>query len=235
MRNPLLSEKFSELSTPLIADACVRNKLEIRIAPPGIHQLIPMKHVAGRVMPARHHGSVDVFLEAMREAEPGDVLVIDNGGRKDEGCIGDLTAFEARACTLAGMIVWGCHRDTAELMRIGFPIFSYGACSAGPRRLDPRDQEALRSIRFGDFPVTRDDIVFADEDGVIFVHVHHIEAVVASAEEIRDVERKQAVALQYGTKLRDQFKLDEYLAERSSNPSYTFREHLRKLGGAIEE
>ena len=46
-------------------------------------------------MPARHYGSVDVFLEALSSAGPGDVLVIDNGGRTDEACIGDLVALEA--------------------------------------------------------------------------------------------------------------------------------------------
>ena len=56
-------------------------------------------------VPARHFGSVDVFLEAMQTAKPGEVLVIDNGGRLDEGCIGDLTALEAEHCGLSGIIV----------------------------------------------------------------------------------------------------------------------------------
>jgi regulator of RNase E activity RraA len=32
-------------------------------------------------------------------------LVIDNGGRLDEGCIGDLIALEAENCGLAGIIL----------------------------------------------------------------------------------------------------------------------------------
>jgi regulator of RNase E activity RraA len=42
------------------------------------------QRVAGRVLPVRHYGSVDVFLEALGRAEAGDVLVVDNGGRLDE-------------------------------------------------------------------------------------------------------------------------------------------------------
>lgn len=85
MKAESLALTFAELSTPLIADAALRLKIPLRISPPGIRPVTPNQHLAGLVLPVRHFGSVDVFLEGMQRAQPGDVLAIDNGGRLDEG------------------------------------------------------------------------------------------------------------------------------------------------------
>jgi 4-hydroxy-4-methyl-2-oxoglutarate aldolase len=235
MLNQQLNETFAELSTPLIADACLRLKITLRLAPAGIRPLTMENHIAGRLLPARHYGSVDIFLEAMGSSQPGDILVIDNERRMDEGCIGDLTALEARASGLAGIIVWGCHRDTVELHQIGFPIFSYGAYPAGPQRLEARDPEALNSAEFGNFTVSSNDIVFADADGVLFAPAQRVEQILSTAQSIWKKERRQAQEIQAGKKLRAQLQFEEYLARRSADDGYTFRQHLRAMGGAIEE
>jgi 4-hydroxy-4-methyl-2-oxoglutarate aldolase len=235
MKNQSIMEAFAPLSTPLIADAALRLQVPMRIAPPGIRAVIPGCRIAGRVLPVQHFGSVDIFLEAMQNAEPGSILVIDNGGRTDEGCIGDLMALEARASGLSGIIVWGTHRDTTELVQIGFPVFSYGSCPSGPQRLDQWTADALRLAHFGDFEVSASDCIFADDDGGVVVAWDNAERLLAAAREIHQTERRQAEKISSGERLRTQLRFSDYLAERANNPAYKFREHLRNIQGAIEE
>ena len=230
-----IASEFHELSTALIADACLRLQVPLRLAPWGIRALLQSARVAGRALPARHCGSVDIFLEAIGGGAPGDVLVIDNAGRIDEACIGDLVALEAKAAGMTALAVWGLHRDTADLERIGLPVFSYGACPSGPRRLDPPGPDALRSARFGDHLVGRDDYVFGDADGVVFTPADRAGDLVELAKSIGRREREQANAVARGRTLREQLRFDEYLRRRADDPGWTFRRHLRALGGAIEE
>lgn len=233
--NQQLNDDFAQLSTPLVADALLRLGIKPRIAPPGIQSLIPSTKLAGRVLPVRHFGSVDVFFEAMGSAQAGDVLVIDNQGKMDEGCIGDLTALEAQAFGIAGLIVWGCHRDTSELIEIGLPVFSYGRCPFGPLRAVPRAVDAFSSAQFGNIEAEYGEVVFADDDGVVFAPTEEIHKLLSFAQQIKATERKQAQDIASGRTLHEQLRFSEYLEKRTEQPSFTFRQHLKDIGGAIEE
>lgn len=235
MNNTDLVRSFSPLSTALICDACLRLGLGYRMPTHGIRPLRPAMRIAGRVLPARHYGSVDVFLEAFVSAKPGDVLVIDNGGRLDEACIGDLTVLEAQGANLGGIAVWGVHRDSAELALIDFPVYSYGSCPSGPQRLDARPSDALISASFGAFQVSGSDFVVGDDDGLVFVPLAEARRIFTTAESIWSIEHAQAEAIRSGTSLRTQLGFAEYLEARKRDPSYTLRKHLERIGGAIEE
>jgi regulator of RNase E activity RraA len=235
MNNTELNNKFQMLSTPLIADACVRLKIPIRIAPSGITPLIPNNKVAGTVLCVTHYGSVDLFFELMEKANNGDIMVIDNGNRTDEACIGDLTVLEAKDAGLSAIIVWGLHRDTNELKRIRFPVFTYGSLPLGPTRSETPENDPFNEIRFGLFKITPNDVVFADDDGVLFVEKSRIEEVIEIAVSIYNVERNQAKQVLSGKSLRNQLKFREYLEKKKEDGTYTLRKHLRSIGGAIEE
>jgi regulator of RNase E activity RraA len=235
MDNEELQRRMATLSAANVSDGCVRSGVPVRFGPPLLRPVVAGSRMAGRALPAKHVGSVDIFLEAFEQAEPGDILVADNGGRLDEACIGDLVVHEAQSAGVGGVVIWGLHRDTADVSAIGLPVFSLGSVPAGPTRLDSRAADALDSATIGNWTLTRDDLVIADDDGVLFVPADRAGEVLEQAEGIRDTERDQAERVRLGVTLRAQFNFGEYLERRAQAPSLTFRDHLRAVRGAIEE
>ena len=217
-----------------VADALIRLGRVPRAAPAAIHRLAPGGPVSGPAIPCRHSGSVDVFLEAINGAEPGAILVIDNAARLNEGCIGDLTVAEAAGAGIVGIVVDGCHRDHAELLRIGLPVWSRGTVPVGPLGGRAAPADGLRRARIGDVVVTPGDIVVADDDGVLFLDASEADEAFRIALEIMATERAQAELMAAGTPLRSQLDWDGYLARRAEDPSYDFRRHVRESGGEIE-
>jgi regulator of RNase E activity RraA len=233
--NPLdLQRTFLDLTTPHVADAIMRLGISVRQAPASLRPVWAGTHIVGRAQPARHYGSVDVFLEALEHAQPGDVLVVDNAGRDDEACVGDLIAMEVRNAGLSGIVIWGLHRDTSELRTIRLPVFSQGALPAGPQRLEGQEPDALTAARVGDHLVRREDFVLADDDGILFLPLDRATDIAAMASTIRDIERRQAARMNLGESLRNQAQFSDYLAARDRDGT-TFREHLRSTGSAVEE
>jgi regulator of RNase E activity RraA len=227
-------QRFDTLTTAHVADGCLRAGIEVRCAPAGVQARSAGARLAGRVLPARHSGSVDVFLEAFGNAREGDVLVVDNGGRLDESCVGDLVALEAAMAGISGILIWGLNRDSVDLTGIDIAVFSLGTLSTGPLSSDPRRDNALDEATVGPWTVTRADFVFGDEDGALFVPAERVGEVLTLAEGIRNTERAQADRIRAGRSLRSQVRFDDYLAARAANPDLTFREHLRGVGGEIE-
>lgn len=95
------------------------------------------------------------FLSTLEGANTGDVLTIDNEGRRDEACIGDLIALEAAAAGLAGIVVRGaraghrrarCSRPTG-LLHGPMPRRSEGLANA--RRLLGGKRPARLGARVG--------------------------------------------------------------------------------------
>jgi 4-hydroxy-4-methyl-2-oxoglutarate aldolase len=229
MPSPLTALETFDWTTPVIADACARLELPVRQGPPGMMALRPEARLAGRVAPAVHAGSPDVVLEAIAGAAWGDVLIVDNNGRLDEACVGDLLAGEALASGLAGIVIDGAHRGSAAIRAVGIPLWSRGRAAAGPRELRRRHATALEAATCGPSTVTREDAVFADEDGVVFVVLGECARVIEAARAIAMHERAQAARIEGGQPLRDQLALSDYLARRESEPEYTFRKHVQRL------
>lgn len=228
-----MTDPSTRISTAAIADASLRLGVVARLAPVALRPVVAGRAVHGSAAPVTHLGSVDVLLETIDDAPAGAVMVIDNGGRLDEACVGDLMVLEAERAGLAAMIVWGLHRDTAQLAEIGLPVFSLGATPFGPRRIPPAGRRMATAFLDG-IAVTDDDHVFADDDGVLIVPGDRVDELIEAALEIQRTEHAQAERMRRGTSLRAQLDFAGYRERQASNPDYSLRQHLREQGGAIE-
>lgn len=191
--------RYTDLATAHVADACLQLALPLRYGPAGLAPLWAGTHVVGRVCPVRHQGDPQVILQAMERAAPGDVLLVDNGARDDEACVGDIMALRASRAGLNGIVIWGLHRDSADLRTIHLPLFSLGAFPARPRRNDAQQGDPFSFAQCGGHTVSADDFVLGDDDGVIFLPLEAADEVARVASGIRDGERRRAAQARGGS------------------------------------
>lgn len=100
---------------------------------------------------------------------PGEnrVLVVDGGGSLRHALMGDMLAEHATKNQWQGVIVHGCVRDVKELSWLDLGVMALG-CT--PRKSVRRGEGTVdECIRVGDVECKSGDLVFADENGVLFV------------------------------------------------------------------
>lgn len=232
--NKALIDQLRSLTGPHLADGCLRTGIPIRFAPAQVQGLTPQMECRGRAFPVRHVGSIDVFFEALERTSPGDVIVIDNAGRMDEACIGDIVLLEAAAAGVEAFVIWGLHRDSKELREIGFPVFSMGSLPTGPQRLHARPPDVFSRAVIGQHAITTDDIVVGDANGVLFLPSDRLADIVDAATGYRETEARQLLAMANGRTFRSQTRFAEYLTRRAAEPAYGFRQHLKDIEAAGE-
>ena len=90
---------------------------------PGIRPVVSGTKLIGRALTVKCRDDFLTVVEALKTAEPDDVLVIDAAGRR-RAVAGELFSTEAKRRKLAGIIIDGTCRDVAGLRRLGFPVYS---------------------------------------------------------------------------------------------------------------
>jgi 3-hexulose-6-phosphate synthase / 6-phospho-3-hexuloisomerase len=100
-------------------------------------------------------------------AQAGDVLVFDNGG-KEISTWGDLASTAAKEKGLEGVVVDGASRDSDEIAKIQFPVFSrHITPRTGKRRTKMLEMNG--EIQCGGIRVRPGDVIVADRTGVIII------------------------------------------------------------------
>jgi regulator of RNase E activity RraA len=120
-------------------------------------------------------------------AKKGDVVVVDNGGRLDVATWGEFHGYACKQNGVAGAIIDGATRDGPEIRASGFPTFVRGLNPVTSKR-DLKTVSINEPVMLGQVEVHPDDIVFADETGIVVIPSAKKAAVLAKASEIRKAE-----------------------------------------------
>jgi len=131
----------------------------------GIGPLAPGMRMAGPAVTVRTApGDWSKPVLAIDEAAPGDVIVIDAGG-EPPSVWGELATISAKQKGLAGVVINGTARDSAEVRTIGLPVFCRGVCS---RAGEPKGLGEIGApLRVSGVLIMQGDWIVADDDGVL--------------------------------------------------------------------
>lgn len=86
-------------------------------------------------------------LEAVKRGNPGDVLVIDQGGRTDVNSYGGVADFTTRQFGLVGTVIDGVTRDIDEYKTLNLPVYGRASSSARSATAAPAPATASPSSR----------------------------------------------------------------------------------------
>lgn len=144
-------------------------------------------------------GTVGDYLD---DIPAGAVAVLDNGGRLDCTVWGGIMSQLAAHRGVAGTVIHGVCRDTAEAEAAGYPLY---AASRFMRTGKDRVQvESIgQPVTLGDTRVCAGDIVVADSDGVVVIPAAHASAVVERACAMQQVEHSIVSACLQGMPLSE--------------------------------
>lgn len=148
-------------------DLCDDNPDVIRVPLPGLRHFGGVKRFSGPVMTVRCDADNTRVKELVNTPGEGRVLVVDGGGGLVTALVGDVVGGEAVANGWVGILVDGCVRDSAGLAELPLGVMAITTCPQRPARVG--QGTAGEDIVFRGVSCNPGDIVYADEDGVVFM------------------------------------------------------------------
>jgi len=201
MAREAIIERLAKLDTCAIADGM--DRLGLGGATYGVTPMWPCPKIVGRavtmkIKPAgleksKHHlGTMPIEV-----AQPGDVIVIDNGGRRDTSCWGGLLALAAKSKGISGVVIDGACRDIDESRELAFPVYARGAVPMTARGR-VMQESYNQEIEFAGVQVHPRDLVIADGSGVVIIPRSKEEDAVREAEAVAGTEARMADGIRQG-------------------------------------
>src|SRR5699024_1237563 len=130
-----------------------------------------------------------MLLKSLKEAKPGDVLVVDVKGDTYRAIAGDFVVGMMQTMELGGLVVDGVIRDIIDIKALNFPVFSKGSTVSSGGKTGPGDTNV--PISCGGAPVNPGDIIVGDADGVAVIPRDRAEEVLEGAKAKMEADDKR--------------------------------------------
>ncbi len=121
--------------------------------------------LGGRMSTLKIYEDNSFVRKALESAGDGRVLVVDGGASMRCALVGDQLAELAVKNNWAGILVYGCIRDSKAIGAMDLGVFALGThpCKTVKRN----EGQADIPVTFGGVTFTPGQYVYADEDGII--------------------------------------------------------------------
>ena len=163
----------------------------------GIKALVPEWKLAGPAVTVEVRPGDNLMIHAaLAIAQPGDVLAINAHGNLDCGLWGGILHAVAARRKIAGIVIDGAVRDSAELRAGTIPVFTRGINPCGGDKEGPGQVNFL--IACGGVPIQPGDAIVGDADGVVVISRELAAQAPSLAQARIDAERKWLAAIETG-------------------------------------
>lgn len=127
---------------------------------------------------------------------PNDIIIVENE-ISEFAYFGELNANLAIRSGASAAIISGVTRDTAEVKKLGFPVFSKGSNCKDVRKRATMESYN-KTITVEGIRVSPNDLIFGDNDGIIIIPKKHEDKILKKAFEVIKTENNILVDIANG-------------------------------------
>ena len=203
MEQKELIAAIKKMDTASISDAM--DKLGIPCGLLGIQAVIRGNKICGEAFTVHYipcgaeKGTVGDFID---DVEPGQVVVIDNGGRTYCTVWGDIMTFTAKAKGIEGTLIDGVCRDVNGIEELGYGIYTKGTYMVTGKERVTVDAVNV-PVAVSGVQVRPGDIILGDDSGALVIPKERAEEVLNIAQHIEEVEQQIIAEVKKGSSLKD--------------------------------
>ncbi|MGO4887967.1 ribonuclease E activity regulator RraA [Anaerobacillus sp. MEB173] len=147
------------------ADLCDEFTNQVKVAEPIFYSYGGKKKFSGPIATVKVYEDNVLVKKALETIPEGTVLVVDGGGSRKCALLGDNLAAIGQKRGLAGVIIYGCIRDSAEIAEMEIGVLAVGTNPFKSIK-QGKGHENI-SIQFAGIDWVPGHFVYADEDGIL--------------------------------------------------------------------